>query len=714
MVNYNDNLSNIKKEIVNSLLDEIASSGKTQEEKEKIKKELQYRIEENSLITRYDTSEYVVSSKSINDTMSSLYIDLMTLYKIIESVSESIDKYNIGFNSSIDYIESKVNEINDKIESYRHTLMVANSPFYHIERFRNSESIDRNRNLFRDRFDEVIQNKDAINFSFSENNITLPILRSDDSLHYDNKVHTAIISKHFQTGSGFADNDVFSTIDNAIDTDMNSYWSERILSDSPINISKSLKYKYDISNAAVCEIEINFESQNVVNEIKLSPFCEYPIKVIAIRYKETDDETEELKEIVFPENEDKTLSECYISNERSFRFKDIICKKIYILFNQEHYIRKMITYNPIDIYKNKLWFENKNDSYIEKRKIEFIPSYEFRDSINTQYDNLNLKLVELHKDDLESIFINSVDKLRTDIKYEYNYGFNNISCLNNHYDKTGVYISRNINIKDNALRLKIYTEENHPKDSNGNIATDIEYYVSYVDNPTYEDWKPILPYDKHIIDSELLRMTHRSIAYLRFETNNIIAICKNGEEMPYSPKDFIYLTNPETGNINAIQISTYDYDAVYSVKYEPIESSRTVDFTGEDITSIENFEGNNKSSFKLKNNPFIYNSEEFCSIKFIDNETGVETSELQVENKTNLINSSYSYMNFTKDRTYQYYVHKNMVYFNKPIPTKFSVEITYTHLASFIKTKAIFRRNSSRDGWLTPVLNEIRYDIERY
>lgn len=713
-INYQENLQSIKNNIIESIVNEIADSGKTQEQKKEIKADLVSKIKNNVLITTYDQSEHIVSSDSINKTMNLLYIDLITLFGVVEIVGEAIDKYNIGFNSSIDYIESKIKEINDNIESYRHTLMVANSPFYHIERFRNSESIDRNRNLFRDRFDEPIETRAAVEYSFYENTICLPLIRKDDSLHYDGTVHTGTINKHFQAGSGYTYNDIFSSLDNIIDTDMNSYWSEKILSDSPINIENSLRYKYDISNGAVCELEIIFESQNTVNEMRLNPFSEFPMKIIAIRYKETDDEKEELKEIVYPGNPDKTLDSSYITVEKSYKFKDVICKRMYILFSQEHYTRTINTYNALDMYKNKLWFENKNDRKMENRSIEFKPMYEFREDSNIQYNNLNSKIVELHKDDLAGIFLNVPNSNKTEVKYEYNYGFSNISLLNYNYDKIGVYISKNIPIKDNALRLRIYTDEDHQLDSNGNIISDIEYYIANKDNPTYADWKPILPSNIDIIESELLRMTHRAIAYLRFETKNIIAIKKNGEEMPYSPKDFIYLTNPRTGNYYAIQVSTYDYDSVYSVKYEPIEGSHVVDFSKDPITSIESFDGNNKSSFKLLNNPFIYDNNNFCMVKFIDNETGVETTEFQIENKTDIINSSFGYMNFTNDKTYQYYVHKNIVYFNKEVPSNFTVEITYTHLASFIKTKALLRRNSSRDSWQSPSLYEIKYEVEKY
>ena len=57
---------------------------------------------------------------------------------------------------------------------------------------------------------------------------------------------------------------------------------------------------------------------------------------------------------------------------------------------------------------------------------------------------------------------------------------------------------------------------------------------------------------------------------------------------------------------------------------------------------------------------------------------------------------------------------KDTIYFNKQIPDKYIVDISYRHLITSIRLKAIFRRNTTKDGWLTPILEEIKYDIETF
>ena len=168
------------------------------------------------------------------------------------------------------------------------------------------------------------------------------------------------------------------------------------------------------------------------------------------------------------------------------------------------------------------------------------------------------------------------------------------------------------------------------------------------------------------------------------------------------------------GHYYAIQINNYDFDAVYSVNYSPIDGADILDLSQKLATSIESFDGSNKTFFKLNDEPYIDDTDNYCSVKLTDVSKNTTGTEIEVKNVTEASNQSISYKNFIGDGTYQYYVYKNIIYFNKPIPKNYIIDISYRHLISKFRTKAIFRRNSSRDGWLTPILNEIKYDIETY
>lgn len=732
---FNLDIRKIKNDIIKKLLDDLTSFATSDSEKKTLKLQLEAKINKHLLITNIPTNDIEVDADNINETLNSIYIDLLTTFGALNNMSEELTKYNISYTTYINYINARIDEVNDMLESCRHSLTSIYMPAFHIEKFRTSDKFDRTRSLQRDRWGGYIPSRAYCNFNDKEQHITLPLIRQDNSLRYDDKVGTAYVSPYFQLGDGFIDLKNNQTdIENCIDESESTFWSDTILSDAPFRVSFADtrpdilyigdNYYYGISNGAVCELEINFESVNTMNEITLNPFSKYPIKIIAIRYKQTDDIDEPLKEIVFPENKQTMLRDKFAKGQISYKFQDILCKKVYILFTQEHYTRKTYIYNPIDVYKSDMWFNSKNDKRKKVLKAEFKPNYFDRTIQSAMWNNANDKILATNSQDLSDIIIGDDKNNRKVIKYEYEYGFYSIGCFNNHYDRTGMYISKSIKPGTNIKQIKIQTNEVHQLDSLNHIITDIEYYITGVENPEYTDWYPILPEGVKTIRSEILEMTGGAYAYLRFETDNIYCIMKNGEPIINTSsdndkdktlsEDFAFDTNDRTGHIWAVRIHNYDYDAVYSVKYDPIVNSDILELGDKISTSIETFDGSNKNYFKLENEPYVDSTIDYCNIKLTDVSKNTNGMEIEIANATDITNQSQGYKKFTNNNTFQYYVYKDTVYFNKPVPKNYIVEISYRHLISQIRLKAIFRRNSTKDGWLTPILNEIKYDIETF
>lgn len=718
-------IDKIKSDIAGGIIDELVSYASSDSEKKLLREELESKIKANILITKVETDQIEVDANKINQTMNEIYIDLLTTYGVINSISQALSRYNVSYMTYIDSIKAKINEINDKLMSCKHSISHMHMPAFHVENFRNSDKFDYTRSLQKDRYGQWIPSRCYARYD-NQNCVTLPLIRQDNSLRYDDKVATAYISKHFQLGRGFIEASTKETdIENIIDESQTTFWSDTILSDAPLRVSfqeekpKELfvddDYFYGIENGAVCELEINFESVNTINEISLSPYTKYPIDIVAIRYKLTDDEDEPLTELVTPDNKQIALRQVTTKDKVSYKFSDILCKKIYILFCQEHYIRDTYIYNPADVFKNDLWFNTKNDKRDKVKNAEFKPVYYDRELASASWQNVNDRIVSSADTDITSIIVGDKDKNRKVIKYEYEYGFYNIGCFNNHFDRTGFYSSKPIKMNSNIKTVRIETDEMHQLDTLGNHVTDIEYYVTGVENPGTEDWTPIIPKDKKIIESELLFITGGTRAYLRFETDEVICLMKNGEPIPTDSSEYHLDINERTGKIWCVQIFNYDYDAVYSIKYIPEAGHDSVDFSNRISTSIETFYGEDKNKFKLSNDPFVDTTIDYCSIKLTDISQDGTGAEIEVQNVTDLTNQSSSYMNFDNSTNkFQFYVHKDTVYFNKPVPKRYLIDISYRHLISSIRVKALFRRNTTKDGWLTPILKEIKYDIETF
>lgn len=730
-------INKIKDDIITKLIDDLTSVATSDQQKKLMKIELEGKIKNNLLITEIPEGDVEVKAEKLNEIVSSIYIDLLSTYGVLNKMSEELTKYNINYTTYINYINSRIDEINDKLESCRHSLSSIYMPAFHIERFRTTDKFDKTRSLQKDRYGGYIPSYCYCHFEPNECHITLPLLRQDNSLRYDDKVSTAYITPHYQLGAGFIDLKSNETdIENCIDESEATFWSDTILSDAPLRVSYENKkpevlyindnYYYGIDNGAVCDLEINFESVNTVNEIKLNPFSKYPIRIVAIRYKQTDDEDEELKEIVMPDNPQTMLRSKFSRTQVSYKFPEIICKRIYILFTQEHYLRKTYVYNPQDVYKNDLWFNSKNDKREKVQKAEFQPVYFDRNNGNALWKNVNDKIVTTSNHDLAEIILGSDSGNRKVIKYEYEYGFYNIGCMNNHYDRTGLYVSKLIKPGSNIKQVKITTDEIHQLDTLGHRVTDIEYYISGSDNPDTKDWYPLLPTGVKTIESELLMITGGTRAYLRFQTDKIHCVMKNGEPIPFTSSDddkndtlsddVIFEKRVTNGVAHywCVLIPNYDYDAVYSIKYDPLNHSDELDLSNKMSTSIESFTGRNRNDFKLTDEPHVDNTNNYCTVKLTDVSKDTNGTEIEIENVTDIANQAMGYKNFTSKEHFQFYVYKNVVYFNKPVPKNYIIDISYRHLISKIRIKALFRRNSTKDGWLTPILNEIKYDIETF
>ncbi|MCC0657330.1 virion structural protein [Clostridioides sp. ES-S-0123-01] len=726
MPNTSLNISKIKDEIIEAVVREITSNCSTDEEREILENEFETKIKNNTLITSLDEHEISINSQSINKTMNELYIDLLTSFGVVNSMSELISKYDSMSTSYINSIATKINQIKDKLESCRYSTSFKHMSKFIIERFRNSNNFDKSRSIQKDRYGQWIPEKCYVNFDEKENILTLPFLKRDNMLRYDNKVSTASLNYKFQLGEGFIQSyNNGTSLENAIDGNPTSFWSDTILSDAPLSVSfennkpKALyvrdNYFYGIDSGAVCDLELNFESINKINEINITPFTKYPIDIVAIRYKMTDDEDEVLIELVTPDNKDKTLKSVFTRDKVTFRFPEIICKRIYILFTQKHYIRETYVYNPTEVNKNLLWFNNENDRKEKVSKAVFKPVYYDREMVNSLWQQMNDRILSDSYDELLSRIVGN-DKLNHKVlKYEYNYGLYDLGCYNNHFDRTGFYISKSLNLNSNIKSVQIVTDELHPKNSLGKTVTDIEYYITVSDNPDAKDWIPILPMNKEIIESELLFITGSTRAYFRFEAEIVYKVMKDGEEIPLDSEGFYIHKNQKTGFFWCIQIFNYDYNAVYSISYKPVRGSDSVDFASKLETTIESFNGENKSNFELKYSPFTESTVDYCDVKVVDTLNQNINCEIETLNVTDISENGSSYKNFDNlNDKLQFYIFKNSIYFNREIENKYIIDISYKHLVSKIKLKALFRRNTVKDGWLTPALKEIKYMVDTF
>ena len=235
----------------------------------------------------------------------------------------------------------------------------------------------------------------------------------------------------------------------------------------------------------------------------------------------------------------------------------------------------------------------------------------------------------------------------------------------------------------------------------------MDYAYCYLRHPAVYGY--IVSYDEEGNESMIFE---RPIVYY----NDVIMT----EDLDY------YLRKDEDGNVIAIEIGGIDGFAKYTVTYTPLDSAKEVSYIDsanpKPSNTFQEIMGNGTACYRLDEFPY-YNrtnpDETMTYVKVIDIETNYvynqntasSFADNSIECVTDKINPQNSFKNFVANTNkIQYYTNGRYLYFNKPITGKQKIEINYPSFGSQIRVKAILRRNTRHDDWLTPILNS--YKIE--
>lgn len=156
-------------------------------------------------------------------------------------------------------------------------------------------------------------------------------------------------------------------------------------------------------------------------------------------------------------------------------------------------------------------------------------------------------------------------------KYVYQYGIKNIGLTHSLYQQAGVFVTKPIEVEGNIVEVSLSTYEDHPlfNELDG-MATDrvtsIEYYVALEENPSTNDWLPILPEGTENVKCEKL-FFRGSSAKLRFtaDINEIKNTTVYKNHMAMDKEDWYF-----TERGASIQLAVpYDQSSIYTIDYVP-------------------------------------------------------------------------------------------------------------------------------------------------
>ena len=710
-------INTIRKDIITQLIKNKYGDVLSESELNvKISNALSSIFEENNIITNKREQSGITNADDIKNTTNELYIDLYTALKYLEEISyEELSELD-NLLSVLIVKEGDVKKLNNIINDYNDIIINKGNPILSEENFEDSSCFESDNKYYTTRYGDILDESVKNIYDNKCFNLTLHKNRETNVAYYGNGILAANIYITKQYSNIDCEENIYD-IKDILNTDKSGIWKQDIYTDKEITI-KDYNSNYNITNGALCELVIDFESVSVINELRISNISKYPLDVLNIRYSLVN--SGEINEInlLSKNSSSEFIGPKVLKNTLSLKFKNIKAKKIYIVLRQKHFEREEITYDISDkLISNIKNSISSNQNYYDKDTI-FKAIYKDLDKDSPEWTYINSIMNNNQKLKLEDLLKLSNLGQKSKIKYHYSYGLSEILPLNNEFDTIGIFVTKKKICKSNINKIRIFTEEEHPKNEDGNIITDIEYYISYTESNRYDNWIPILPVNKTRIYCENLEIYDFNYCYLRFKTteSNIVSVKINGMIME---KYLDYtLHKDEDDNVIGIEIPDFDIKSIYTIEYIPNEDARYIDLSNLDlITDTIEFESNKTSRFILPQNVASSNETSTSYITDITvslYQTSTGKSINDIENVTDKYDAKSSFKKFDNSGKWQFYYYKNNVFLNNEVPKGYKVRITYKHNINSFRLKAILRRNSKYNKYITPVLKNIKYEISLY
>lgn len=678
----------------------------------------------------------LIDVEAINDEFQEYEIDIHSLYQQLEHVGEQIKQHQKLNESVLKDVRVRMIDADKKLEAFRQSIVEHNVNQIYYETFLDRTHVESVSKYYTNKDGYEMPPDLHLEIDQSVNGIRLPLVNQENTLVNFAGVKLADIKVHTQIGGGFIrTKNPKHDISHAIDTSMETMWSESILVDEPLEVNMGLPY-YNYDFGALCEVEIEYDSMTKVNEIAFTPFTEYPMEIVSV-WAYTDNNGEEDFELISPQS-------YMLSNESadtiSYQFQDVICKKLRITFNQRHYIKRDLIMERKNKSLTDAWLKAQGHLELDSSLI-FKPVYQdlFEDSPHWTYLNDFLKNHSIIEEITKTKKKIEPDKVQLS-KYEYQYGMYNIASNYNEYHYEGVYVSKPLG-EGNIHRVELITNEEHPILPELNIPiTNIEYYVTDKKDPSKEDWFSILPANTENIKAERLFFTWKDGFYkarTRFNLELIDGVYCNGKRL-------LFLHDYEVKD-NLITVYDYKPSMMYTIDYKPLENAYRVDFLeahkkdGKIIPqqSIEDFDHFYQNrEIELEYYPFVdkevlnnlpiswqpsYLSNDYIPMKIqiflpdgeqISQPINPHDTHLSVENKTDYFNPDHNLLEPFRGDNYQYRVVGERVIFNTTFEKGTRINVEYPFLTGPIRLKAIMRRNLHNVVGLTPFLKDYKVTFQ--
>lgn len=692
-------------DIINTILDIYIRDGKikTEDQYDSVKSELEIRFAEKYLQLEYREQSNKTNSKNYTSTNEEVIMDLITIFKSIDNLDKSVIKQMKVNESILNTLWTQVQRSEDELDNLseiRRELFGADS---FVEAFRSASNIEEDVEYYKGRFGEQATEASMVAYDKMGQAILSPSAVRLNILHNENGVSFAKASVKMQLGSALKADNLETGLDNVLDTSLQTYWQETILTNSPMNVPLNEEY-YNIDSGAVCAVEIKMETATIINEFSMEPKSPYPMEIVGIRYYETDDDEEAPKDILFPDNPNERLRSKHVESAITIRFDDVLCKKLVVILNQIHYVKSNYFFDKKESDQQSMLQELKGDPEpVLGEDDVFKPVYNDRAVMDKAWVVMNNMLKDKGEITLDMLMGNDDRKIPVN-KYSYIYGATNMGVYFNDYQNEGIYVSKTIKASKGIHSLTMETEELH-EPINNKILTDIEMYVTLDEAGAESEWIPVFPSNKEVVECELLQEDPDSGRMpLRFRPTSISAVRVYENQkllIPGIEFEFVMIGGREHINILPASKPT----AIYTASYPPNKEAKIVPVMNGSkslINALETIQATGGNVYDLSNKPFLHGKDPNITITTEAGELITQESSL-IRDVTDKANPKQSYLNFSGD-SIQYYITDDQIYFNQSIGEA-DIRAEYQYYPDRIRVKAILRKNTHKEPWAVPVLN---------
>jgi hypothetical protein len=584
-----------------------------------------------------------ISSEQINKMFEDIFVDLKTLYMQIGAISSV--KNRITTATTDDFIKTKA-AILDAITQLRLFDFLKKNPEYQDAKY-----ID---------FINAINNtayspKAIVDNKVKKLKLPANINRRYSSDRFNLDFATADVKIY---GGGISSGNIKGfSIENTLDADPDNFWATTVLADGQPSHKVVLSHSYERrkigsgtqtdtvyeSNGIVFELTYSFSKTIHINNLRLLPIADFPVKVLDLSYKTSDSsETWTTLPGFDPLDYEETLDWLEWNGKRS------ACVAIRIVLEQQNYTSNIYQIPSDMVSNNQLWHQIIDGSYNElfhsieldqviadkialnEQQIGYLNevSEVSKDILKTKLTGRNIKEYEIidsvkatlaahlgkANSEESSSYINtymqknlvSKKKLVEIKKLQYTCGLRFVEFNDITYQPFGYYESPKFESNANILEVSLDTDEEHQDDTDAITGerfrkTSIEYEIQLSNALSI----PILPvgnlfdagtYQAARVTDERVIVSRRTYSYLtRFPIPAFadgtpgVQIRKNGRRLPPIVINSGYRgTTPEYNYTIGLEvIGSYTYIRVnFNSKYFDPRAIYTISYIADESCCI--------------------------------------------------------------------------------------------------------------------------------